>query len=68
MTDLKERILEYARLKKPGYTTPVTTQDLVREFGEFNKGAIQVAILQLKAEKKLEAASARDGLRITRVF
>ncbi len=68
MTDLKEKILEYARKKKPGYTNPVSTPDLVQEFGELNKGAIQVAILQLKAERKLEADSARDGLRITRVF
>ena len=68
MTDLKEKILEYAKKKKPGYTTPVSTPELVREFGELNKGAIQVAILQLKAERKLDAISARDGLPITRVF
>ncbi len=68
MTDLKEKILEYATKKKPGYTNPVSTPDLVREFGELNKGAIQVAILQLKAERKIEADSARDGLRVTRVL
>ena len=68
MTDLKEKILEFATRKKPGYTNPVSTAELVREFGELNKGAIQVAILQLKAERKIDTASARDGLRITRVY
>ena len=37
MTDLKEKILEFARKKKPGYTNPASTAELVREFGELNE-------------------------------
>ena len=68
LDELKVKILEIARARKADFSHPVSIADLVREFGEQNKGLIQQALFALTLDGKIGTKGAAGGLSINKVY
>ncbi len=68
LDELKTKILEIARERKADYAHPVSISDLVREFGEPNRGLIQQALFTLTLDGKIGTKGTAGGLNINKVY